>query len=343
MEKLTKKQKISNLKDGDRVDDIFVVKIKKSVAPYSKGFYFALLLSDNSGGNIEYRYWGSEDEDEIKELFKTIKEDSIIKITGKVSSYRKKLQISSGLLCELKILEIGEYEADFIKVSKKDIEEMYKTLLSKINSVENQELKKLLLNIFDEVGEKFKNHAGAISIHHNWRGGLLEHTLEVVGYCERSVEFFSELNRDLLLTGAILHDVGKIEELELTTRVKGSQKGQFVGHLVLGLNFVSRKLEEIEIDETTKNQILHLLVSHHGRLEYGSPKEPMTLEAVALYYADELSSKISEMLNIIEENKDNTEDDFFYSYRKRINIFLRGDKKMTEEIIKIKMEEQKNE
>ena len=326
MEKLMKKQKISSLKEGDLVDDIFVVKIKKSVAPYSKGFYFALLLSDDSGGNIEYRHWGNDNEDEIRELFKSIKEDSIIRITGKVSSYRKKLQISSGLLCELKVLEPDEYEGDFIKVSKKDIEEMYKTLLSKINSVENQELKKLLLNIFDEVGEKFKNHAGAISIHHNFRGGLLEHTLEVIGYCERSIKFFSELNRDLLLTGAILHDIGKIEELELTTRVKGSQKGQFVGHLVLGLNFVSKKLEEIEIDETTKNQILHLLVSHHGRLEYGSPKEPMTLEAVALYYADELSSKISEMLNIIEEEKNNTEDDFFYSYRKRINIFLRGNK-----------------
>ena len=327
-EELIKKQKISSLKEGDLVvDNIFVVKIKKNVGSYVKGFYFTLLLSDSSGENITYNYWGLDDEEHTRKLFKSIREDSVVRISGKVESYRNKLQINSDVQSELRILKPEEYEnCDFIKSSKKDIEEMYKVLLLKINSVENQELKKLLLNIFDEVGEKFKNHAGAISIHHNCRGGLLEHTLEVIGYCERSVEFFSELNRDLLLTGAILHDVGKIEELELTTRVKGSQKGQFVGHLVLGLNFVSRKLEEIEIDETTKNQILHLLVSHHGRLEYGSPKEPMTLEAVALYYADELSSKISEMLNIIEENKDNTEDDFFYSYRKRINIFLRGGK-----------------
>lgn len=325
-EKLTKKQKISSLKEGDKIEDIFVVKIKKSMAPYSKGFYFSLLLSDDSGGNIEYKYWGDSDENEIRNLFKTIKEDSVIKITGMIVSYKNKLQISSDILSELRILKPEEYEADFIRVSKKDIEEMYKILLSKINSIENQSFKKLLLDIFEEVGEKFKNQAGAISIHHNWRGGLLEHTLEVIGYCERSVEFFSELNRDLLLTGAILHDVGKIEEMEMTTRIKGSQKGQFVGHLVLGLNFVSKKLEETGLDEVTKNQILHLLVSHHGKQEYGSPKSPMMPEAVALYYADELSAKISEMLNIVEENRENTEDDFTYSYRKGINIFLRGGK-----------------
>ena len=128
-------------------------------------------MSDSSGNSIEYRYWGDDNEDKILGLFKAIKEDSVIQITGKVASYRNKPQISSDKLSKLKVLQPDEYECDFIKSSKQDIEEMYQTLLSKINSIENQLLKKLLLDIFEKVGEKFKNHAGAISIHHNCRGG----------------------------------------------------------------------------------------------------------------------------------------------------------------------------
>ena len=323
MEKLIKKQQIKELKEGDLVNDIFVVKIKKSIRVYARGYSFSLILSDSSGGSIEYKYWGGQDENKIKELFGSIKSDSVIFIDGKVNTYNNKLGINADETNVLKVLKEEEYEADFIMSSKKDIEVMYMTLLSKIDSIENFGLKRFVKGIFQEIGDKFKKHPGAIQIHHNWRGGLLEHTLEVIEYCETSVKLFPQLNRNLLLTGAILHDMGKLEELETTSRIKGSQKGQLIGHLSLGLNYVSKKLEICELDELTKNKILHLIASHHGKLENGSPKEPMFPEALVLYYADELSSKTSEMINYINENKDITEDDFMYKFREGKNILLR--------------------
>ncbi len=201
---------------------------------------------------------------------------------------------------------------------------MYLKLKDYINKVNNEKLKLLLTNIFgEEIKENFKKHPAAISIHHNWIGGLLEHTLEVARYCEVSKEIFPELNQDLLITGALLHDIGKLEGMEMTTRIKGTNKGIFSGHLILGSILVSKKMDEIGLEDELKDKILHMIVSHHGKEDYGSPKEPMFPEAVALYYADEASCKIAEILNFIEENKDGTEDDFMYHYKKGLNIFLR--------------------
>lgn len=324
MDKFTKKQQIKDLKEGQIIEDIFVVKIKKSILPYIRGYSFSLILSDSSGRSIEYKYWGNRDEEKIKEIFNSVKKDSVVLIKGKVLTYRDKLQISSEENEILKVLQQGEYEADFIIAPKKDIEEMYILLISKINSIQNESLKIFLLDIFQkEIGEKFKKHPGAISIHHNWWGGLLQHTLEVIEICEVSIKIDSRLNRDLLLTGAMLHDIGKLEELETTTRIKGSQKGQLIGHLTLGVIFLSEKLKESDIDLITKNKLMHLLVSHHGKEEQGSPKQPMIPEAVVLYYADELVTKLSEMIEFIEEHKEDTEDDFMYYSRKGLNIFLK--------------------
>jgi 3'-5' exoribonuclease len=323
MEKLTKKQQIKELKEGDFVRDIFVVKIKRSIRPYARGYSFSLILSDSSGVSIEYKYWGGQDEEKIKTLFSEIKGDSIIFASGKVDSYNGKLGINADENSELKILNFDEYEADFIASSNKNIDEMYSLLISKIDSLDNLLIQQLLKNILLDVGEKLKKHPGAIQIHHNWRGGLLEHVLEMIEYCETSCKVFPNLNRDLLITGAILHDIGKLEELETTSRIKGTQKGQLVGHLSLGLNYVSKKLNEVGLDELTKNKILHLLVSHHGKMDLGSPKEPMFPEALALHYTDELSSKISTMNSFIENSKDVTEDEFMYYPREGRNIFLK--------------------
>ncbi len=323
MEKYTKKQLINKLKEGDVVRDIFVVKIKKSIRPYVKGYSFDLILSDASGGSLEYKYWGGQDEDKVKRIFDLIKTDSVVFIDGRVSVYNEKLQVGGGELNVLKVLEPEEYEAEFIMAPKKDIDEMYSILISKINSVQNEELRKFLSNIFEEdLKDKFKKHPGAIQIHHNWIGGLLHHTLEVLEYCETSVKLHEELDRDLLLAGAMLHDIGKLEELEITSRIKPTQKGQLIGHIGLGLNYVYEKLKENNLDEVLQNKLLHLIISNHGKLEFGSPKEPMMPEAVVLYYADELSSKTSEMIEFVKEHKEKTEDDFMYLYRHGKNVFL---------------------
>lgn len=323
--KFTKKQPLNILKPGDFIDDIFVVKIKKGVSQYAGGYSFQLLLSDSSGKTIDYKYWGGPDEGKVRALFDSIKSDSVVHVQGKFGSYNNKPQITTNEPHIIEALEPDQYEGDFIKKAKRDTEEMYTQLLEIIETIQNEQLKKLLQTIFEDenIKKRFKIHPGAIEIHHNWTGGLLQHTLEVTKYCELSVNLHPNLNRDFMLTGALLHDIGKLEELAVTSRIKGTKKGQLIGHITLGFNFLAKKMDELNLDEDLKEKLLHIIVSHHGKNEFGSPKQPMFPEAVAIYYADELSSKIAEMIEFIEHNKDTTEDDFMYHYRKGINILLK--------------------
>ena len=324
MEKYVKRQLISALKDGDAINDIFVVKIKKSVSPYAKGYSITLVLSDSSGGSVEYKYWGGAEENKVKGLFNLIQQDSIILITGKVSSYQGKLQISANETDKLDIISPDECDVDFIMPPRKDTEDMYSQLASKINSISNVHIKKLLNDIIGgELKEKLKKHPAAIQIHHNWKGGLLQHILEIIEYCETSAKLNPELNRDLLIAGAVLHDIGKLEEIEVTSRIKAGRKGQLVGHLVLGAVFLSEKLQDSGIDQLLQEKLLHLIVSHHGKEEYGSPKKPMFAEAVALHYADELSSRLAAVLELIRAGKESTQDEFVFDFKDKINLLLR--------------------
>jgi len=326
MEKFIKKQPIDTLKDGNRIDDVFVVKIKRGVSKYVKGYSFHLILSDSSGKSIDYKFWGGTSEEEVKKLYDSIKTDSVVHVQGKFSFYNENPQITTNEPDVIKALEKGQYdESDFIKKPKKDINQMYNDLMKIIMSIQNESLKKLLLSVFEDglIKEKFKRHPGGIEIHHNWVGGLLQHTLETVKYCELSAETYPSMNRDLLVTGALLHDIGKLEEIEVTARIKGSRKGQMHGHIVLGSIFVASEMDELGIDEEIKDKLLHIIISHHGTNGFGSPKEPMFPEAVAVYYADEMSSKLAEITEYIEDNKLETEDEFKYHYKKGRNIFLR--------------------
>jgi len=322
----TKKQPINTLKDSQLVDDIFVVKIKRGISPYKKGQSFQLILSDSSGQTIDYKYWGGTDLDPIQELYDSIKADSVVYVKGRVSPYNGKLQISSNDLADIRPLESNEYDqGEFVKKAKRDVDDMYSEILTIISSVSDLALKEMLHSIYTDSNlvEKIKTHPAAIEIHHNWVGGLMQHTLEMVRYCELTAKIHPSLNRDILIAGALLHDIGKIEELEVTSRIKGTPKGQLLGHIPIGFSFVTKKMDDFKVDEGLRNKILHIIVSHHGKLEFGSPKTPMLPEAIVVYYADEMSSRVTEMIDFIEENREITEDDFMYDRRKGHNIFLR--------------------
>ena len=296
------------------------------MSSYAKGFFFQLLLSDSSGKTLDYRYWGSNDEKKIRELYNSIKPDSVVHVQGKVSLYNNKLQLATNEPFIIEPLKEEEYDkADFIKSARKDIDDMYSELKAAIDEVKNQDIKKLLENIFNEpaMEAKFKTHPGAIEIHHNWTGGLLEHTLEVLKYSLLSLKLFTGLDKDLLIAGALLHDIGKLDELEVTSRIKGSDPGQLIGHIVLSSIFVSNKIDKLNLDNNLKNKLLHIIVSHHGKTEYGSPKQPMFPEAVVIYYADEMSSKIAEITEFVKDSIEDTEDDFMFHWRKQHNIYLK--------------------
>lgn len=326
MTKYVKKKKLSEIKDGDRVDDIFVVKFKKGVRSYQRGFVFTLTISDASNRNVEYKYWGGTDETRVRSVYNSIKADSIVHVQGKAATYQGELQITTNEPDVIEALAEGEFDpGEFIKPSKKDIEKMYRELIAAVESVSNPGLKEMLVKIFTDetVADAFKKHPGAIEIHHNWIGGLLEHTLEVLKFSLLAHELYPQLDRDLLIAGSLLHDIGKLEEIEVTSRIKGTKRGQLAGHLMLSAIYVSRKLDEAKIDIDVKDRILHIIASHHGRNEYGSPKEPMFPEAFVVYYADELSAKTSEMVEFVESAREGTEDEFMYNKRSGKNILLR--------------------
>lgn len=322
-----KKRLISEMKEGDRVEDIFVVKIKKAVTPYQNGFRFQLILSDSSGKSVEYTYWGGPDEDRVKALFDSIKEDDVVLVNGWFKVFGRKIQISTNPPDSISALKEGEYKAsDFIKPAKRPLEEMVDELKGHISAIQDGNIKAVVEAVFLENQEflnKFKTHPGAIEIHHNWVGGLLQHTLEVVKYCELSRAMFPDLDSDLLVAGAMLHDIGKIHEIEVTTRIRGTVKGQLKGHIPIGFKMVSDVMDRLKTEEQTRNRLLHILLSHHGSTEFGSPKEPMFSEAMAVYYADELSSKLAEIIEFTKEEKAATENNFGYNRRHGRNILLR--------------------
>jgi 3'-5' exoribonuclease len=324
--KYPKKQTIDSLKDGVRVEDIFAVKLKKGFAAYAKGYSFHLILTDSSGKSIDYKYWGGPNEKLIRGLYDAIPTDGVVLLSGRVSSYMDKLQISTNEPDSILPLAQSEYDTEeFIPKPRRDIDEMHRELKSRIESVQNPDVRRLLERIFQdpELIGRFKKHPGAIEIHHNWTGGLMQHTLEVAEFCIVSKRMFPALNLDIMIAGALLHDIGKLQEIEVSARIKGSKQGQLHGHIAQGFVTVSGAMDELKTPKDTRDRILHILLSHHGSLEYGSPKPPMTPEAFAVYYADEMSSKLSEIVDYVEWARDSTDDEFMYHKRHGHNILLK--------------------
>jgi 3'-5' exoribonuclease len=277
--------------------------------------------------SIDYRYWGDRNEAKVKEMYESIADDTVVFVQARADAYKGRVQLSTNPPDTIKVLKEGEFDPNmFIQPPRRPIDEMVAELRAFIQSMENPEIKRLLNHIFLE-DEKFlgtfKSHPGAIEIHHNWKGGLLQHTLEVARFVELGKELFPELDRDVAIAGALLHDIGKTKEIEATTRIKGTREGQLKGHIPMGFKMVSNAMDSLGTSEDVKDRLLHIVLSHHGSNNFGSPKEPMFIEAVAVYYADELSAKIAEMLEFTNFSREVTKDDFMYSKRLNRNILLR--------------------
>ena len=304
---------IKNLNAYETIDGKFVVKFKKPVQKYAKGYSFQIRVGDPSG-EVMLRYWGTENQEEVDRLYNAIKKDSVIYVVGETTLYNGKLAINvNPPRGKLTVLETHEYEkTDFIPESERDTREMYNELMQIADSIDNMHLKELVYSFVKDpvFSEKFVKHPGAMYKHHGWLGGLLEHTLNVVKICDFMKKLHPELNRDLMLTGAILHDIGKIKELEVTTHIRTSSEGMLLGHLAMTYEEVSKKMDALKTPEELKLKVKHLIISHHGKIEYGSPKQPASPEAVAVYLADETDAKITEILTYIK--KAVTEDDYIY-------------------------------
>lgn len=304
---------VKNLAPYETVDGKYVVKFKKPVQKYAKGYVFQLRIGDPSG-EIMLRYWGPDSKDEVEKLYSSIKKDDVVYVLGETTIFNNRVAINinppSG---KIKVLEAKEYEkSDFIPESERDTKEMYKELTKVADSIGNSHLKELVYSFVKDpaFSEKFVKHPAAMYKHHGWLGGLLEHTLNVVKICDFLHKVHPSLNRDLMITGAILHDIGKIRELDVTTHIRTSREGMLVGHLALSYEEVSKKMDRLKTPDDLKLKVRHMIISHHGKIEYGSPKQPAIPEALAVYLADDLDFKITEMLTLIKRAE--TEDDYIY-------------------------------
>lgn len=291
---------IKDYRDGDKVFDIYLCKHKTSAMTKNGKPYDNVILQDKTG-TIDAKIWEPNSAG-IAEF------DSLdyVEVYGEVTSFQGALQIN---VKRVRLCQEGEYNpADYLPVSSKNIDEMYGELLHIIDSLENEYVKKLLNAFFredEEFGRAFRKSSAAKAIHHGFIGGLLEHSLSVTKLCDYYCSAYPILKRDLLLAAAMLHDIGKIKELSPFPENDYTDDGQLLGHIVMGSEMVSEKIRQIPgFPAGLAGEIKHCILAHHGKYEYGSPKVPALIEAVALNYADDTDAKIqtfSEIVNSTQE------------------------------------------
>ena len=287
---------IKDYKDGDRVFDIYLCKHKTSAVTKNGKPYDNVILQDKSG-TIDAKIWDPNSAGIVD--FDTL---DYIEVYGEITSFQGALQVN---VKRIRKCQEGEYNpSDYLPVSKYDIEDMYKELLGYISQIENTYLKQLLQEFFvkDETFIKaFKQSSAAKSVHHGFVGGLLQHTLSVVKMCDYYCSVYPLLKRDLLLAAAICHDMGKTRELSLFPENDYTDDGQFLGHIVMGVEMVGEKMRQIPgFPAVLANELKHCILAHHGEYEFGSPKKPAIMEAVALNFADNTDAKLQTFTEIME-------------------------------------------
>ncbi|MFC2133886.1 3'-5' exoribonuclease YhaM family protein [Bacteroidota bacterium] len=291
---------LSKLEIGDRLNHFVIVSKFEIKTTKTNKPYLNLELRDKSA-TLPAKVW-----DNFEGIKNQIDEGSIVKVEGIIEEFSGSRQIKIK-----NIKPVGENESviheDFLPKSSRDIDTMLKELNDRVNKIENPYLKKLVQTIL--TGDnflKFSKVPAGKSWHHSYIHGLLEHTLEIIKICDLMCDFHSRINRDLLICGALLHDFGKVEELTFEKTFDYTTKGRLVGHIVLAAIKVEKHISAIEnFPDDLKDQLIHLILSHQGKLEFASPVEPKTLEAIVLYHADELSAKANAYLNAIKEDEIN--------------------------------------
>ena len=286
---------IESFREGDRINDVYLCKFKQAALTKAGKPYDIVILQDKTG-TIDSKIWdpGSVGIDDFDVM-------DYVCVTGDVSIYNGNPQLS---IKRVRKVEEGEYNpSDYLPLSEYDIDGMFVELMGYINSIKNPYYSKLLHAFFDNAAfeKRFKFHSAAKSVHHGFVGGLLEHTLSVTRNCDFFAKSYPILNRDLLLTAAMFHDVGKVQELSTFPENDYTDAGQLLGHIYMGAELLGKMIAQIPgFPEKLRNELLHCILAHHGELEYGSPKKPALVEALALSQADNLDAKLQSMKELLD-------------------------------------------
>jgi 3'-5' exoribonuclease len=275
----------------------FVVSSKQVKAKKNGEPYLALTLGDRTG-QLEAKMW-----DNVEEFIEAFDQDDFLKIKGLINRYKNRYQLTIHKLRRMQESEIDF--ADYLPKTTKDIGELWRTLADFVASFQNQHLKALveLFMADPEIAERYRNAPAAKSLHHAYIGGLLDHVVSLFRSCDLMCRNYPQVNRDLLLTGAFLHDIGKTQELTYNRSFSYTTRGQLLGHMIIELEMLQEKLEKLPgFPAELKTLLEHLIISHHGHYEFGSPKLPMFPEALMLHYLDDLDSKMEAMRAQLERD-----------------------------------------
>mgnify|MGYP002992844688 FL=1 len=286
---------IETFHEGNHISDIYLCKTKQIQLTKTGKEYGNLILQDKTG-TIEAKIWdlSSPGVGEFDAM-------DYVHIEADVTLFQNANQLN---VRRIRTAREGEYvEADYLPVSKKEIGKMYEELLGFVRSVKNPWLNQLLSGYFvedKEFAKAFQFHSAAKTVHHGFVGGLLEHTLSVVKLCDYYAGYYKTLNSDLLLTAAMFHDLGKTKELSVFPENDYTDDGQLLGHIMIGTEMISERIRQIpDFPPRLASELKHCILAHHGELEYGSPKKPALLEALALNFADNTDAKMETMIEAL--------------------------------------------
>lgn len=289
------------------ITSTFVV-VAKQIKPKKTGEpYLALTLGDRSG-QLEAKMW-----DNVDDVLEAFEQDDFLKVKGLINKYKQRFQLTIH-----KLRKLGDSEIiydDYLPKTTKDIEALWQSLAAFVTSMQNQHLKALIEAFMadPEIAVAYRNAPAAKTLHHAYIGGLLDHVVSLCRSSDLICQNYPQINRDLLLTGVFLHDIGKIHELTYNRSFSYTTKGQLLGHMIIELEMLQAKLAQVPgFPEELKTMVEHLIISHHGEYEFGSPKLPMFPEALMLHYLDDLDSKMEAMRAQFE--RDSTLDGPWTSY-----------------------------
>lgn len=289
---------IADLAEGDHFIGIYLSRDPRleSFRDPTRGSYLRLRLADQSGA-MEARVW-----EEAEQAVEAVAQSGVVKVEGEVESYRDELQAK---VLRLRAAQAEEYDlGELLPTTQRDVEEMWAEIDRRIERLTNPHLVRLAERFFSDPAfrEAFEARPAAQRIHHAYRGGLLEHVYEVLLLSDPLTSLYPEIDRDLLTVGILLHDIGKLKELEGRLDPNYSDPGQLIGHLSLGAAMVVNAMGDLEgFPEELSWHVHHLILSHHGKREWGSPRVPKTLEAISLHHLEHLDGEVNRFRNLIEE------------------------------------------
>lgn len=296
---------LKDIRSGDKIASSFLV-AEKSLAHSQKGLpYLNVRLKDKTG-EVDGKVW-----DNAHALDAVFKKGDIIFIEGRTQTFRNSLQVS---ILTARTLTAEEFNpSDYLPVSNLDVDAMFNEMMAYVETMDSAWLKTLLHAFFSntETADRFKRAPAAKGFHHIYLGGLLEHTLSVVKLLDQAAAHYPKLNRDLLLAGGVLHDIGKIDEFSYDSIIEYSDEGRMIGHLVMGVEMIDKKISGIDgFPPRLALELRHIILSHHGEFEFGSPKRPKTKEALVVHFMDDLDAKLNAFDLIVEADAANTDSEW---------------------------------